>query len=66
MFVVQINSTFDPCRTRYVRVYKTGKVWVERMHAKTATQFATEQAARDIIARFNLDGATTKARIVRA
>ncbi len=32
-------------RIRFVRVYKNGSQWVERLHAKTATKYSTQEVA---------------------
>ena len=39
---------------RFVRWYKDGRKWVDRMHGKTATQYPTREAALAVAVKLDL------------
>lgn len=44
----------EPGRIHYVRVYKNGRQFVDRLHPQTATHFNTKADAQAAIDKFNL------------
>jgi hypothetical protein len=52
-YVIRLRSN-----DRFVRVYQSGKQWVARSWADTATQFTSYDEALATRQRFNLDGST--------
>ena len=53
-YVIQYKPAENPLVRRFVRVYQSGKYFVPRMHADTATHFVTVAQAQEVIQKFNL------------
>ena len=49
-----VISYNDGRGVRFVRWYKNGRQWVDRMHGATATQYQTREAALAVAEKMNL------------